>query len=254
MGESSNIPKYRHPQSIRRSPFPIKCYVCNKVDHKAKQCRQTKTHYNKPSQREYSLTNRHSIANAGVVMPSITHVCSIYKSEAQLRCGCSVPVLGNACVVYQQNIPTSMGYDSKEVERVLRDTGCSDDVNQGVELQCHDTISTQIEEDQTSTTDSCENETYRSTYYDIDSDQLVSNIEVSPANVDASDTTQISVDCSTTVETCASGKRNKDSVTFKPSPVPKQCDVNTSHRYFSSPFKEGGLRVMRELWEKERIT
>ena len=160
----------------------------------------------------------------------------------------------NACVEYQQNIPTSMGYVSKEVERALRDTGCSDDVNQSVELQCRDTISTQIEEVQTSTTDSCENETYRSTYYDIDSDQLVSNIEVSPANVDASDTTQISVDCSTTVETCASGKRNKDSVTFKPSPVPKQCDVNTSHRYFSSPFKEGGLRVMRELWEKERIT
>ena len=120
MGESSNIPKYRHPQSIRRSPFPTKCYVCNKVGHKAKQCRQTKTHYNKPSQRGYSLTNRHSIANAGVVMPSLTHVCSIHKSEAQLRCGCSVPVLGNVCVVYQQNIPTSMGYHSKEVERVLR--------------------------------------------------------------------------------------------------------------------------------------
>ena len=88
MGKSSNIPKYRHPQTIRLSPFPIKCYVCNKVGHKAKQCRQTKAHYNKPSQREYSLTNRHSIANAGVVMPSLTHVCSIYKSEALSECVC----------------------------------------------------------------------------------------------------------------------------------------------------------------------
>ena len=154
----------------------------------------------------------------------------------------------NACVEYQQNIPTSMGYVSKEVECVLRDTGCSDDVNQGVELQCHDTISTQIEEVQTSTTDAYEDEIYVCAYDDTGRNQGVSNIEVSPANVDASGIAQVSVDYSTTVETCASGKRHKDSVTVKPSPVPKECDVNTSHRYFSSPFKEGKsyARIMGE--------
>ena len=121
------------------------------MGHRAKECRQTN---NKLSQRDYNLTNSHSIANAGVT--SLTHVCSIYESEAQLRCGCSVPVLGNACVDYQQYIPTPTGYVSTEIERVLRDTGCSDDVDQGVELKCRDAISTQIEEGQKSTTDEYE--------------------------------------------------------------------------------------------------
>ena len=40
-------------------------------------------------------------------MPSLTHDCSIDQGEAQLRCGCSVPVLGNACVEYQHNLPTT---------------------------------------------------------------------------------------------------------------------------------------------------
>ena len=122
MRKCSNIPRYRHPQSNRH-------YRCKKVGHRANECRQTN---NKTSQRDYHLTNSHGIANAGVT--SLTHVCSIYESEAQLRCGCSVPVLGNAYVDYQPDIPTPTGYVSTEVERVLRDTGCSDEVNQGVEL------------------------------------------------------------------------------------------------------------------------
>ena len=130
MRKCSNIPRYRHPQSNRH-------YRCKKVGHRANECRQTN---NKPSQRDYHLTNSHGIANAGVT--SLTHVCSIYESEAQLRCGCSVPVLGNACVDYQPDIPTPTGYVNTEVERVLRDTGCSDEVNQGAELQCRDTTST----------------------------------------------------------------------------------------------------------------
>ena len=292
MRKCSNIPRYRHPQSNRH-------YRCKKVGHRANECRQTN---NKPSQRDYHLTNSHGIANAGVT--SLTHVCSIYESEAQLRCGCSVPVLGNACVDYQQYIPTPTGYVSTEIERVLRDTGCSDDVDQGVELKCRDAISTQIEEGQKSTTDeyeevqksttdeyeevqksttdtyeevqqsttdaceevqksttdACEEvqksttdayeeETYayNYTYDDIDSDQFESDDEVSPDNVDREES-------DTMVETCVSEKQSRNSVTFKPLPVHKHCYVNTSHRYLCSPFKEGGLRVMRQLWEKERIT
>ena len=266
----SNIPRYRHPQSNRH-------YRCKKVGHRANECRQTN---NKPSQRDYHLTNSHGIANAGVT--SLTHVCSIYESEAQLRCGCSVPVLGNACVDYQQYIPIPTGYVSTEIERVLRDTGCSDDVDQGVELKCRDAISTQIEEGQKSTTDeyeevqksttdeyeevqksttdtyeevqqsttdAYEEETYayNYTYDDIDSDQFESDDEVSPDNVDREES-------DTMVETCVSEKQSRNSVTFKPLPVHKHCYVNTSHRYLCSPFKEGGLRVMRQLWEKERIT
>ena len=281
MRKCSNIPRYRHPQSNRH-------YRCKKVGHRANECRQTN---NKPSQRDYHLTNSHGIANAGVT--SLTHVCSIYESEAQLRCGCSVPVLGNACVDYQPDIPTPMGYVSTEVERVLRDTGCSDEVNQGVELKCRDAISTQIEEGQKSTTDeyeevqksttdayeevqqsttdafkevqtsttdayeevqqsttdAYEEETYvyNYTYDDIDSDQFESDDEVSPDNVDREE-------FDTMVETCVSEKQSRNSVTFKPLPVHKHCYVNTSHIYLCSPFKEGGLRVMRQLWEKERIT
>ena len=292
MRKCSNIPRYRHPQSNRH-------YRCKKVGHRANECRQTN---NKPSQRDYHLTNSHGIANAGVT--SLTHVCSIYESEAQLRCGCSVPVLGNACVDYQPDIPTPTGYVSTEVERVLRDTGCSDEVNQGAELQCRDTISTQIEEGQKSTTDAYEevqksttdaNEevqqsttdayeevqqsttdaceevqqsttdafeevqqsttdayeeetyVYNYTYDDIDSDQFESDDEVSPDNVDREES-------DTMVETCVSVKQRRNSVMFKPLPVHKHCYVNTSHRYLCSPFKEGGLRVMRQLWEKERIT
>ena len=82
------------------------------MGHRANECRQTS---NKPSQRDYHLKDRHNSADAGIVMPSRTHVCSIYESEAQLRCGCSVPVLDNACVKYQQHIPTPMGYVSIEV-------------------------------------------------------------------------------------------------------------------------------------------
>ena len=266
----SNIPRYRHPQSNRH-------YRCKKVGHRANECRQTN---NKPSQRDYHLTNSHGIANAGVT--SLTHVCSIYESEAQLRCGCSVPVLGNACVDYQPDIPTPTGYVSTEVERVLHDTGCSDEVNQGVEHKCRDTISTQIEEGQKSTTveyeevqksttdayeevqksttdaneevqqsttDAYEEETYvyNYTYDDIDSDQFESDDEVSPDNVDREES-------DTMVETCVSEKQSRNSVTFKPLPVHKHCYVNISHRYLCSPFKEGGLRVMRQLWEKERIT
>ena len=277
----SNIPRYRHPQSNRH-------YRCKKVGHRANECRQTN---NKPSQRDYHLTNSHGIANAGVT--SLTHVCSIYESEAQLRCGCSVPVLGNACVDYQPDIPTPTGYVSTEVERVLRDTGCSDEVNQGAELQCRDTISTQIEEGQKSTTDAYEEvqksttdafeevqqsttdafeevqtsttdmyeevqqsttdayeeETYvyNYTYDDIDSDQFESDDEVIPDNVDREE-------YDTMVETCVSENQSRDSVTFKPLPVHKHCYVNTSQRYLCLPFKEGGLRVMRQLWEKERIT
>ena len=310
----SNIPRYRHPQSNRH-------YRCKKVGHRANECRQTN---NKPSQRDYHLTNSHGIANAGVT--SLTHVCSIYESEAQLRCGCSVPVLGNACVDYQPDIRTPTRYVSTEVERVLRDTGCSDDVNRGAELQCRDTTSTQIEEGQKSTTDeyeevqksttdtyeevqqsttdACEEvqkstiDTYEEvqqsttdaceevqqsttyayeevqqsttdaceevqqstsdayeeetyvytyTYDDIDSDQFESHDEVIPDNVDMEES-------DTMVETCVSENQSRDSVTFKPLPVHKHCYVNTSHRYLCSPFKEGGLRVMRQLWEKERIT
>ena len=303
MRKCSNIPRYRHPQSNRH-------YRCKKVGHRANECRQTN---NKPSQRDYHLTNSHGIANAGVT--SLTHVCSIYESEAQLRCGCSVPVLGNAYVDYQPDIPTPTGYVSTEVERVLRDTGCSDEVNQGVEHKCRDAISTQIEEGQQSTADACEEvqqsttdafeevqqsttdafeevqqsttdafeevqqsttdvfeevqtsttdayeevqqsttdayeeETYvyNYTYDDIDSDQFESDDEVSPDNVDREES-------DTMVETCVSENQSRDSVTFKPLPVHKHCYVNTSHRYLCSPFKEGGLRVMRQLWEKERIT
>ena len=292
MRKCSNIPRYRHPQSNRH-------YRCKKVGHRANECRQTN---NKPSQRDYHLTNSHGIANAGVT--SLTHVCSIYESEAQLRCGCSVPVLGNACVDYQPDIPTPTGYVNTEVERVLRDTGCSDEVNQGAELQCRDTTSTEIEEVQTSTNDACEEvqtstndaceevqtsmndaceevqtstidaceevqtsmndaceevqtsmndaceeETYvyTYTYDDIDSDQFESDDEVIPDNVDMEES-------DTMVETCVSENQSRDSVTFKPLPVHKHCYVSTSHRYLCSPFKEGGLRVMRQLWEKERIT
>ena len=281
MRKCSNIPRYRHPQSNRH-------YRCKKVGHRANECRQTN---NKPSQRDYHLTNSHGIANAGVT--SLTHVCSIYESEAQLRCGCSVPVLGNACVDYQPDIPTPTGYVNTEVERVLRDTGCSDEVNQGAELQCRDTTSTEIEEVQTSTNDACEEvqtstndaceevqtsmndaceevqtstsdaceevqtsmndaceeETYvyTYTYDDIDSDQFESDDEVIPDNVDMEES-------DTMVETCVSENQSRDSVTFKPLPVHKHCYVSTSHRYLWSPFKEGGLRVMRQLWEKERIT
>ena len=260
MRKCSNIPRYRHPQSNRH-------YRCKKVGHRANECRQTN---NKPSQGDYHLTNSQGIANAGVT--SLTHVCSIYESEAQLRCGCSVPVFfRNACVDYQPDIPTPTGYVSTEVERVLRDTGCSDDVNRGAELQCRDTISTQIEEGQKSTTDeyeevqksttdaneevqqsttdAYEEETYvyNYTYDDIDSDQFESDDEVSPNNVDREES-------DTMVETCVSEKQSRNSVTFKPLPVHKHCYVNTSHRYLCSPFKEGGLRVMRQLWEKERIT
>ena len=292
MRKCSNIPRYRHPQSNIH-------YRCKKVGHRANECRQTN---NKPSQRDYHLTNSHGIANAGVT--SLTHVCSIYESEAQLRCGCIVPVLGNACVDYQPDIPTPTGYVNTEVERVLRDTGCSDEVNQGAELQCRDTTSTEIEEVQTSTNDACEEvqtstndaceevqtsmndaceevqtstsdaceevqtsmndaceevqtstsdayeeETYvyTYTYDDIDSDQFESDDEVIPDNVDMEES-------DTMVETCVSEKQSRNSVTFKPLPVHKHCYVNTSHRYLCSPFKEGGLRVMRQLWEKERIT
>ena len=292
MRKCSNIPRYRHPQSNRH-------YRCKKVGHRANECRQTN---NKPSQRDYNLTNSHGIANAGVT--SLTHVCSIYESEAQLRCGCSVPVLGNACVDYQPDIPTPTGYVNTEVERVLRDTGCSDEVSQGAELQCRDTTSTEIEEVQTSTNDACEEvqtstndaceevqtsmndaceevqtstsdaceevqtsmndaceevqtstsdayeeETYvyTYTYDDIDSDQFESDDEVIPDNVDMEES-------DTMVETCVSENQSRDSVTFKPLPVHKHCYVSTSHRYLCSPFKEGGLRVMRQLWEKERIT
>ena len=282
MRKCSNITRYRHPQSNRH-------YRCKQVGHRANECRQTN---NKPSQRDYHLTNSHGIANAGVT------------SEAQLRCGCSVPVLGNACVDYQPDIPTPTGYVNTEVERVLRDTGCSDEVNQGAELQCRDTTSTEIEEVQTSTNDACEEvqtstndaceevqtsmndaceevqtstsdaceevqtsmndaceevqtstsdayeeETYvyTYTYDDIDSDQFESDDEVIPDNVDMEES-------DTMVETCVSENQSRDSVTFKPLPVHKHCYVSTSHRYLCSPFKEGGLRVMRQLWEKERIT
>ena len=108
------------------------------------------------------------------------------------------------------------------------------------------------EEVHTSMNDACEEETYvyNYTYDDIDSDQFESEDEVFPDNV-------VREESDTMVETCVSGKQSRDSVTFKPLPVPKQCDANTSYReygYLCSLFKEGGLRVMRQLWEKERIT
>ena len=180
MRKCSNIPRYRHPQSNRH-------YRCKKVGHRANECRQTN---NKPSQRDYHLTNSHGIANAGVT--SLTHVCSIYESEAQLRCGCSVPVLGNACVDYQPDIPTPTGYVSTEVERVLRDTGCSDDVNQGVEFKCRDAISTQIEEGQKSTTDEYE-EVQKSTtdaYEEVQKSTTDANDEVQQSTTDACEEVQ----------------------------------------------------------------
>ena len=123
------------------------------MGHRANECRQTN---NKPSQRDYHLQDRHNSANAGIVIQSCTYVCPIYESEAQLLCGCSDPVLDNACVEYQQGILTPMDYVSTEVERVLRDTGCSDEVNQGAELQSRDTSSTEIEEIQMTTNDAYE--------------------------------------------------------------------------------------------------
>ena len=295
--KASNIPASGNPPNNRPAPFPIKCYICNKVGHKANQCQQTNANYNKPSQSDCHFPNRHNSANAGIVRPSLTHDCSIDQSEAQLRCGCSVPVLGNACVEYQQNLPTSMGYVGDEAVRIMRDTGCngvvvnknkikldeftgqfkylimldrtmlnvpvarctirtpwlsgevtamcldspvydlivgnysSDVINQGVELPCSGSVPKPSEHVQT--TDSCENETYISTYDASISDQLESNNEVSPVSVDktVSGNTQISVGC--TVETRGSEKRNKD--TFKPLPVPEQID--TSARDFKAAQK-----------------
>ena len=105
------------------------------------------------------------------------------------------------------------------------------------------------EEVHQSTTDAYEEETYmyNYTYDDIDSDQFESDDEVSPDNVDREES-------DTMVETCVSEKQSRNIVTSKPLPVHKHCYVNISHRYLCSPFKEGGLRIMRQLWEKERIT
>ncbi len=125
----------------------------------------------------------------------------------------------------------------------------SDVINQGVELPCRESIPKPNEHVQT--TDSCENETYRSTYDDIISDQLESNNEVSPASVDTmvSGTTQISVGC--TVETRGAEKRNKD--TFKPLPVPEQIDVNTSAIDFKAAQKsDPSLLKLFELATRDK--
>ena len=109
----------------------------------------------------------------------------------------------------------------------------SDVINQGVELPCSDCIPTPIEPiEHVQTNDSCEKETYVCAYDNVDSDQLKSDIEVSPDNVDrkVSETTQISVACS--VETRGSEKLNKD--TFKQLPVPEQIEINTSARDFKA--------------------
>ena len=127
---------------------------------------------------------------------------------------------------------TAMCLDSPVYDLIVGNYS-SDVINQGVELPCSESVPRPNEHVQT--TDSCENETYRSTYDDIISDQLESNNEVNPVRVDkrVSGNTQISVGC--TVETRGSEKRNKD--TFKPLPVPEQIDVNTSARDFKAAQK-----------------
>ena len=103
-----------------------------------------------------------------------------------------------------------MGYVDEEVVRVLSDTGCSDVINQRVELQCSGNISTPIEDVQMS----CENEAMCVHMMTLIAIRLYKRMRF---------------------ETRGSGKRNKD--TFKPLPVPQQIDVNTSHRDISTPFE-----------------
>ena len=54
------------------------------------------------------------------------HKCNAMKAtEVKLECGCTFPVIADACCTGKGNMPVSEGYVNGEKVSVLRDTGCS---------------------------------------------------------------------------------------------------------------------------------
>ena len=122
---SLNHPHHvRSEKKLSRPPFSsIRCYLCHRPGHKANECRVQPTrpnHFNKG----HSEFPKHVNGNAGIVISS--HDCSIGNHKVKLSCGCSIPIMGSACVDHITNLPTSIGFIGKERVHVLRDTGCND--------------------------------------------------------------------------------------------------------------------------------
>ena len=55
------------------------------------------------------------------------HGCGAVLSDIfELRCGCQVPIVADACKVeHKNNMPECEGWINSEKVKVLRDTGCS---------------------------------------------------------------------------------------------------------------------------------
>ena len=115
----------------------IKCFLCDKPGHIARNCRHgrpqssTSTRLEKPHERVncnagvfVSPSDKSSVGNAGVLVAP-NHECSIHKAGAQLKCGCFLPAAGYACVKDCKNLPICDGSVGGTPVKILRDSGCN---------------------------------------------------------------------------------------------------------------------------------
>ena len=118
--------KQSEPQFPKSSAerSPRKCYSCGKSGHIAKNCFARP----KPVASCINHTHESDISNS---QPSTSHECLALQGQQfiELKCGCVLPVIADACRhkpgLGHPNMPLASGRLNNNDITVLRDTGCS---------------------------------------------------------------------------------------------------------------------------------
>ena len=96
---------------------PVMCYLCDQVEHIARNCSTGKP---RPSVNSRPRSDKYIAVNACLAVYDVNHQCS-----NDMKYGCSFPVVGNVCDQIPSNLPIMQGCVGETPFTTLRDTGCS---------------------------------------------------------------------------------------------------------------------------------
>lgn len=146
--------KWINKTSVDKGTIVKKCYICEKSNHLAKNCyhrqktgamytqeqtkwnnnyqnsspRNEKTEQEKGSykQKENGQVRKLKCKSHGKALCPDCFVLETHECSAVLQCGCSIPVIADACSTERRmRMPVTEGYLNGKKVTVLRDSGCS---------------------------------------------------------------------------------------------------------------------------------